>query len=422
MIPAQTKARQMFFKYLNKAIQDVASGIENCIIIDENKVVHHHGHKKVARNLIPKRFREMAHTSVFGELLAKEQYLLPIKAIKNFKKTKVLLLDFDNTLWKGVMGDEEVCHYHDIQENLKKLKDSGILLCAVSKNSISNIRWDEMTLKPEDFVVKKINWQPKAQNIMEIAQELNLGLDSFVFIDDNPVERELVESQVPSVVTLDATDPDTWKMIDMLHQFPNTQDTESASARTKLYQEQAQRAESMGSGLDHNAMMGSLDLEMKIREAVSSDLKRVAELVARTNQFNTTTQRYSKTELAKMFKDSEVKIFVSELKDKFGDLGVVCIGIVKIIDGSWEIDSFIMSCRAMGFSLEQQMIWQIVKSAKENNATLVKGRFIPSDRNQPCENLFLNCGFEKDSANDFSLAEANFAKLEPVSWIQVHES
>ncbi|GAA5218536.1 HAD-IIIC family phosphatase [Corallincola platygyrae] len=416
VLPPLSRGRKRLMALLNQGLGDLAEHTENCLLIDEWQAVNQYGWRPASKNLLPKALRTMAHTSAFGQMLS-PQYLKPIRAFQHLKKTKALLLDFDNTLWRGVMADEEVEQFHGRQKLLRELKNAGLLLIAVSKNSEENIRWQEMTLQPEDFAATKINWQMKPQNIAEVAHELNLGLNSFVFIDDNPVERELVANELPDVVCLDAEADWVWQSLELLFEFPNTQQTEEASKRTEMYQQQVARKQSMGGQLDYPAMMASLGLTMRFSEALDKDLDRVSELVSRTNQFNTTTIRYDKSELAEMMTSPNFRIFVAELGDKFGELGIVCVAVIECKDNTWYIANFIMSCRAMGFNLELAMLHQVVKLAQAADVSAVTGRYVASDRNLPCAQLFANAGFEKSNDIDWQLEEASFDALQAVEWI-----
>ncbi|WP_165569483.1 HAD-IIIC family phosphatase [Corallincola luteus] len=420
LLPALSSGRKKLLKQLNQGLAELVEHTENCLPIDEWDTVTDVGWRPASKNLLPKALRAMAHTSAFGQMLT-PRYLQPLKAFQLLNKAKVLLLDFDNTLWRGVMGDEEVEQFHERQRLLRQLKEAGMLLVAVSKNSEENIRWQEMTLQPDDFAALKINWLMKPKNIADVAQELNLGLNSFVFIDDNPVERSLVSRELPDVVCLDAEDEATWLQLPMLFEFSNTQRTEEASKRTAMYQQQVARKQSLSAELDYPAMMASLALVMRFGEAKTADIERVSELVSRTNQFNTTTIRYDKAELAEMMANPDYKVFVAELGDKFGELGIVCVAIVQCASTEWCISSFIMSCRAMGFSLEVGMLNQIVRLAQDANVDRVLGDFVASDRNLPCAQLYSNVGFSLDDSDKWQLQQSIFEKVEMPCWLNIQK-
>lgn len=416
LLPALSSGRIKLLKRLNKALAELVEHTENCLPIDEWGTVTEAGWRPASRNLLPRALRVMAHTSAFGQMLT-PQYVQPLKAFQQLHKAKAMLLDFDNTLWRGVMADGEVEQFHDRQHLLRKLKESGMLLVAISKNSEENIRWQEMTLQRDDFVALKINWLMKPKNIADVAQELNIGLNSMVFIDDNPVERYLVSSELPDVVCLDAEADTTWLQLPMLFEFSNTQRTEEASKRTAMYQQQVARNQSLAAELDYPAMMASLGLFMSFSPAKPGDLERIHELVERTNQYNTTTIRFDKAELKNMLASDNMLLWVSELGDRFGKLGIVCVAVIEIEDNTWVIQNFILSCRAMGFSLEIQMLYLIIQGAKKAGAVAVIGKYVSSDRNLPCAQLYSQAGFSAKNDTDWVLAAPQFETLTAVSWI-----
>jgi FkbH-like protein len=403
MIPPLSSGRKNALVRLNQALRDLVIGLPKCMLLSETEVTAREGLRPCSKPLIPKSIvgKGYHHTSIFGCLMSK-QYLPVLKAYYELRKTKLLLVDFDNTLWKGVMADGPVEHYLEKQKLLRRLKDAGILLVAVSKNTPENIRWDEMALHPEDFVSLKINWNLKAQSVQEIANELNLGMDSFVLLDDNPVEIDLIRQTCPNIVGLKSNNEETWAMLEWLFLFPNTQDTEESRARTEMYRAQVARQKSITGELDYPGMMRSLNLRVNFGKANYKDLDRLAELINRTNQFNTTTIRYSKAELGKFLKDNAFEIYAADLEDKFGKLGLVAAAIVKRRGKEHVIESFVMSCRAMGFGLENLMLRKIVENEGTKENRLI-GRFIPSDRNTPAAAFFKNNGFEPATETDWHL-------------------
>ena len=399
------KGKQQIIGRLNAALAEVAAIVPNCIRIHEQSILRMYGMRAMAANVAPRWLRKDAffHTSAFGEKLA-EEYAEHLEVLTRLGKTKVLLVDFDNTLWHGVMADGPVVHYVDKQSLLRELKEAGILLVAVSKNSPENIRWEEMLLKPEDFALLKINWNMKAQSIEEAAAELNLGMDSFVLVDDNPAERELVKNALPKVAVLDALENKTWDDLRLMLKFPNTQQTEEAKKRTQMYQAQIQRQAALNKNMDYPKMMESLGLKMLFRKAVSSDLSRLYELINRTNQFNTTTFRYSKAEIKAYLEHPMKTIWVTELEDKFGKLGIIGV-LMTAVTGAKQcvIESFVMSCRAMGYKVEQQMLSEL-SAAQDAQVKCLIGIYKETAKNGPCRSLYKNCGFTQTSETHWELS------------------
>lgn len=392
LLPPLSQRTRQVLGVLNHAIQELADHTANLILVDERLVAIERGYRNAAQQVIPSRIAKGApfHTARFGQYLA-ETYTDIVRSFRDFRKSKVLLLDFDGTLWNGVMAEGNVRQHQDRQKLLRRLKESGMLLVAVSKNTLSNIRWNETILQPEDFALLQINWNPKVQSIRETADRLDLGLDSFVFIDDNPAERELVGIEIPAVRVLDANDPFTWRSLERLLSFPNTRETEEARARTEMYRTQAARREALVHAIDYPAMMASLQMKVSFGTVSMRELGRVCELILRTNQFNTTTIRYSKAELQALMKSPYHAIYFAEVSDKFGNLGIVAAVIVERRGDDVIFDSFVMSCRAMGFGLEQLMLRLVMN--EETPAKRYVGRYIATDRNSPASTLYVGAGF-----------------------------
>ncbi len=412
-------ARKRLVARLNRAIEELVTNTENCLLIDEDAVVRRHGLRLSSQSAVPPSIVQGAflHAERFSEFLV-EEYSEKLRAFSLLRKAKVLLLDFDNTLWRGVMAEGEVEHHLDRQKLLKRLQQAGCVLVAVSKNDPGSIRWREFHLQPDDFALMHISWDLKAQSIAKTAELLDLGLDSFVFIDDSPVERDLVEQQLPKVRILDALDPFTWRALEMMLSFPNTRQTAESLARTAMYREQAQRRESMAKPMDYAAMMASLGLRVRFGRAKASDLDRVSELIQRTNQFNTTTIRYSRAQLQQFLSSPTHHVYVADLEDRFGQMGVVLVAIVERQRDRAIFDSFIMSCRAMGFEIERLAL-RLAMDA-EQDARSFAGRFVPTDRNTPAAELFAMNGFTQTSATEWQLDGASPRPEQP-AWFEVSE-
>jgi FkbH-like protein len=392
-LPAFSPGHARVAAALNSGLKEMAAATDNVLVLDEEAVVATVGPRRANRRFLPRRVTHTAtfHYSAIGGLLASE-YRELIETHLLLSRVKVLLIDFDNTLWSGVMAEGDVVHNLEAQVLLRELQRSGILLVAVSKNDPESIRWDEMALAPDDFVLHKIHWNPKPQSVAEAAHQLDLDPASFVFIDDNPVERELVASQLPTVTVMDGSDARTWERLRMMLSFPNTRRTDEAERRTAMYREAGRRREAVSGGVDYPAMMRSLRLRSEWRRAGRADVDRVHELVSRTNQFNTTTPRLGRPELAALLGASDQTIYVATLGDKFGELGIVGVVITRCTESRLIYDAVIMSCRAMGFGLESLLIRGPIDSA--NDVSTAVGRFTPTERNSPCAGLFREAGFE----------------------------
>jgi|GEM_PF-1356035 len=412
-------AQKKLLEYLNVRINEMVAAQKNAMLIDENNIVKTLGLRNLSKPVVSQRaYGGLFHTSELGVVLAKE-YIDFFRVFSKLRNTKALLLDFDNTLWEGVMAEGEVKHYSDRQKLLSEIQAGGVVLAAVSKNTPENIRWDEMTLARSAFVAEKISWSTKVDSIKELAQELNLGLNSFVFIDDNHHERAMVNNELPQVVCLDATLESTWRSVKLMLSMPITTKTEEAAKRTEMYRQQAERRKIMVSGQDKALMYERLGLKYSIFLNDASLLDRIAELVERTNQFNTTTRRYSRTQIQEKINSDQWLVAAFSMGDEYGDLGVVGVVFVEFTnDRTAIIDSFIMSCRAMGFGLEQQMLHEIVKLVEGKNFNKLIGLFFSSDRNSPCSGLYQSVGFSLQEGGSWELSGSSFDSVKTIAWLK----
>jgi FkbH-like protein len=393
LLRAESRGRRRLNAAITEAVAELVAATVNTLLVDEQRLIAENGGLKAiaAPVLGPEYDGAYAHPAMFGSVLA-DHYAGVLAAQDLLGKAKVLLVDFDNTLWTGVMGDGEVHHHLERQRLLRRLREAGVLLVALSKNDPETIRWSEMELTPEDFVLQMFNWRPKPDNVSEAVVALDLAAEAFVLLDDNPVERALVEENVVGVRSLDPEEPSSWRSLESWLELPSTTQTGEARRRTELYREAAQRRQAMGTEHhDYGRMMDSLELRAEVRPAGPDDMARLLELVQRTNQFNTTTRRRSAAELNELLASEAHELFVASLGDRFGDLGVVAVVVtVRHGDGEIEIDSFIMSCRAMGFGLEQLALAEVTRRL---DAPRYIARFVPTDRNGPAAGLYPSNGF-----------------------------
>ncbi len=392
----ESRGTKRFLHAMRSQIAEFAQATENVIHLDELEVAQRVGGRRAAsERLLSVQYREAwFHPTRFGPALAGE-YADVLSSIELVGGAKALFVDLDNTLWDGVMADGPVIHDLSAQETLKDLRRAGVLLIALSKNDPANIRWDEMLLKPDDFVLHKISWQPKPEGAAEAIHELDLAANTFLLLDDNPTERLLVEESVPGVHALDPADPFTRRTLRRWLDTPSTKMTPEALKRTEIYRQAAERRRAQCSTQDFGKMMASLNLRADVRPAGDADLERVLELVQRTNQFNTTTRRHSRAEVRVFLESADHEVTVGSLRDRFGDLGVVAVVVTDYSEpGVAQLDGFVMSCRAMGFGLEYLLLNQLTSSRPELEW---RGRFIPTDRNGPASGLFATAGFSRSA-------------------------
>jgi FkbH-like protein len=394
ILPPHSGGQRHLLAELTEGLRELIASSENVLTVEEPAIADKLGGIRIAaapafaEDDVPSGY---AHVTRLGPALA--SYYSGLLTDHSFLgRAKVLLVDFDNTLWQGVMAETDVVHETARQELVLELKNSGILLVALSKNSESAIRWDEMRLAKSDFALKKINWQPKPDNVAAAIKELDLAADTFILLDDNPVERALVTEMIPGVRALDPSVPETWRSLRRWLSFPSTRQTEEARRRTDMYREAAERRVTLSGPHDYEAMMKSLELRYQFTLATAADMPRLVELIGRTNQFNTTTRRRSLGEIGELISSAEKRVFVASLRDKFGDLGVVAVVIFNLSERLF--DSVIMSCRAMGFGLEFAMLENVISSIGPGD---FHGLFIPTNRNGPASELFGQAGFRRES-------------------------
>ncbi|MCI9220022.1 MAG: HAD-IIIC family phosphatase [Lachnospiraceae bacterium] len=335
------------------------------------------------------------------------ELLLHIIRLQRRIPKKVLLLDLDNTLWGGLAGEADHTPimlsgehtglmYRNLQRVIAGMQKQGVLLGIVSKNNEKDAMdiissHPQMVLRPEDFVAMKINWRPKPENIAEIARELNLGLDSFVFWDDSPAERTLVKASLPQVTVPDFPDrPEelTEAMVRIYRQyFEQAAVTSEDRQKTRQYAENAKRSALKTQALDFASYLRQLAMEIS-RESPEANSERLTQLVNKTNQFNLTTKRYEPSAMQGLLQDAGKRVYLYRVKDCFGDNGIVAAVIVDLTEAVPMIDTFVMSCRVMGRNIENAIIEDIERELYRQGYTSLRAKYLPTAKNRPVENLF----------------------------------
>lgn len=335
---------------------------------------------------------------------------------------KCLVLDLDNTLWGGVIGDDGVDQiqlgketavaeaYSAFHHYCRRLRDRGVLLAVCSKNDEASARQGfthpDSILQLTDFSAFYANWNPKDQSIAAIARDLNIGLDSLVFVDDNPAERELVRSRLPSVAVPEVgSDVSRFpEILDEAGYFEASGISKEDSERSRLYAENAQRQEVESTFQDYGEYLISLRMEGEIRPFSPLYLDRIAQLTNKTNQFNLTTRRYTRAELEALAARPNCVALYGRLVDRFGDNGLVTVVMGFVEDGTLEIDLWLMSCRVLKRDMELAMLDNLVGAAVAKGATRLLGRYIRSPKNNMVADHYDRLGFRciDRSADDSS--------------------
>lgn len=327
---------------------------------------------------------------------------------------KVLLLDLDNTLWGGLAGEHDNSPiilsddhgglaYKNLQRVILQMQKQGVLLGIVSKNNPEDAEeilqhHPHMVLRPECFAAKRINWKPKNENILEIAGELNLGTDSFVFWDDNPEERMLVRQMLPEVTVPDFPEkPEDLAaaMTDIYHTyFEKAVLTAEDLEKTAQYAANAKRTELRQSASNFYEYLKQLKITVT-RVETGKHMQRLEALINKTNQFNLTTRRHDLQELLHMDKDPDRSIFLYQVKDCFGDNGVVAAVIVDTSAEIPTITEFVMSCRVMGKNVEQGILKDVELEMMDRGYRKIRGLFLPTAKNKPVAEFYTGLGYEQ---------------------------
>ena len=327
-------------------------------------------------------------------------------------RKKILVLDMDNTLWGGIIGEHgldgiilsnynEGARFYDFQQKILEMKERGVILAINSKNNKSDAMeaFDHpfMVLKKDDFVNLKINWNDKASNIKEIESELNLTEGAFVFIDDNPMEREIVAGQCTEVY-VPPFPSDTVELASFAEQlyqekFQTLRLTDEDFQKTQMYQQENQRNDLKVKAANIEEYIKQLSIKANIHQIRETEWERVHQLCNKTNQFNLTTKRYSLQDIQTLSSSNDIDIFTVSTEDKFGDNGLISVIILKKEKTDVIIDSFLMSCRVMGRKLEYVIIGLLIRYYKDNFQNLI-GEFIKTTKNIPVRNLYDELGFE----------------------------
>ena len=334
-----------------------------------------------------------------------------IKSILGRSK-KCLVLDLDNTCWGGVIGDDGLNGiklgnesaqgeaYLTFQAYVNKLRERGIILAVCSKNNHEiakeGFTHSDSILKFEDFTSFKANWDPKYLNIENIANEINIGLDSIVFMDDNPVERNIVQSQLPSVSVPEIGD-DILNFIDYIERnnyFEVVNLSNDDLNRNKFYKENIIRKKQKAAFENYDEFLLSLQMKAEIKPFSNVYLDRITQLINKTNQFNLTTKRYKLIEVEKISKNENFITLYGKLTDKFGDNGLISVMFGKITNKTCIIESWLMSCRVLKRDMEFAMFNKFIEKCLSKNLNKIIGIYKRTAKNNMVSNLFSDLGFE----------------------------
>lgn len=337
-----------------------------------------------------------------------------------YNRKKVLILDLDNTIWGGIIGEDGVngielgisqkgAIYKDTQRKIKQLKETGTLLAIVSKNNLEDVRLvfhenTQMVLSLEDFVAIYANWEPKSENIKHIAKQLNLGIDSLVFLDDNIVEREEVRREIPevSVVNFPEEITNLPMLIDEMYNeyFWVWKTTYEDEFKTDMYHANQKRELDMKAASTMDEFLHSLAIKIDIAKCNLEMCDRVVQLINKTNQFNTCNLRLNKTEVLEYLDSADKQIVVAKVSDKYGDMGLVAVLMLSYKADIVFIDDFLMSCRVMSRKIEDDIIGKVMDDFNYLGINRVVAYYRPTSKNKPVEKLWDRLGFKLESETE----------------------
>ena len=374
---------------------------------------------------------------------------LPILAhnITNIMKTlfgktrKCLVLDLDNTIWGGVIGEQGLSGleigkdtpigeaFTAFQYYIKELKQRGIILAVCSKNDLNiakeGFSHPDSILKLDDITVFKANWEPKHENIKSIAKEINIDLASLVFLDDNPSEREIVSSQTPAVKVPDLGE-DVARYIEILDRsgyFETVSISLEDLERNRTYSDNIKRQELGARYENYDEFLRSLEMKAEIKQFTTIYLERITQLVNKTNQFNLTTKRFTFPQLEEISNDPRYITLYGRLRDKFGDNGLISVMIGEICNDIIHIRLWLMSCRVIKRGMEHAMFDQFIKESKKRGIKNIKGAYLKSAKNNIVSSLYGDLGFKndysKENGDSFWTYQISGSYIEKNQWIEV---
>lgn len=394
---------------INREIAAVARRSDGVYLLDYNALVARRGEAawKDARKWLTTRVPVAAPELIY---LARAwmRFLHPITG----RVCKALVVDLDNTLWGGVIGEDGLAGiqigkeypgaaYLALQRVMLDLYRRGVLLAVSSKNNRADAlevfeRHPEMRIRAEHFAALRITWGDKAESLRQIAAELNIGTDALAFVDDNPVEREWVRQQLPEVTVIDLPD-DPMGYAQAVRESPVFERialSEEDRARGRYYAEQRLRTELQESASSLEDFYRSLRMQVAIQPVSPLTLARAAQLTQKTNQLNLTTKRYSEQELRARMDDRAFRLYTVSVQDRFGDNGVVGFAVTRDEGQATEVDTLLLSCRVIGRTIETALLAALADDAERAGSLALQGWYLPTKRNAPARDLYKGHGFQ----------------------------
>lgn len=407
--------QQLSIGFLNTALRTIASAHADVYLLDYNHLIAQFGRSQWYDDRM-RLYAKLPLSSLAISELAKH-YLRYFRNLSGMTR-KCLVLDLDNTLWGGILGEDGISGialgsnypgnaFVEFQRCVGRLRSKGVLLAIASKNNRSDVeqafaQHDSMVLKMTDFAATEIHWEPKSESLKRIAQSLNIGLDHMVFVDDNPAECAEVRRSVKQVTIVQLPPRPESAVATLLN--PGWFDTLSISKedleRSALYQQraQAEALRSFSGGLD--SFYRDLKMTIRLSTVNASSISRAAQLTQKTNQFNVTTKRYTTAELSDRMSDPDWLLLTSSVIDRFGDNGIVGLLMAHRVGSAFVVDTFLLSCRVIGRTVETAMLGYLVEVASNlKGVSTILGDIVPTAKNAPARDLYDRHGFAKEEGD-----------------------
>ncbi len=422
---------------INARLSQLAAQHPGTYVLDYQALVARHGPSgwNDERNWTTSRL-PLANASLFPLARAWLRFVHPLAG----KLCKALITDLDNTLWGGVIGEDGLAgiscapsgpgrHFRSLQEAMLEIRDRGVLLAVCSRNDLTEARealaeHPGMLLRPQHFAAMRVNWEEKAANVRSIAEELNIGTDALAFIDDDPVQLEHVRAELPEVHVIELpAEPERYaEVVREDPVFARLVLSPEDEARPRYYAEQQARLQLQHRAPSLEEFYRSLEQEVVIARLGPDTAERVAQLTQKTNQFNLTTRRYTARQVMELAARPEWRIFTVSVSDRFGDSGLTGTAITREEDGACYIDTFLLSCRIIGRTVETAVLAFLIERARRLGLTEVRGSFVPTRRNGIVEDLFSRHGFQPGGEREGATAWAvdpTAARVECPGWIRL---
>jgi FkbH-like protein len=395
---------------LNDALHSAAEGAVDVHVVDYAALTSRYG----ARQWYDPRMRLYAGAPIAQPMLPHlaREHVKFIRCFVGFNK-KCLVLDLDNTLWGGVLGEEGVDGIHlgptypgsafvEFQRHVLALRQRGVILAIASKNNAADVdevlaRHRFMVLRKEHFSDAQVHWDLKSESLRRIAATLGIGLEHVVLADDNPAECEQVRGALP-MVTVIQLPPQPERYVEALYEdgwFDALAISSEDARRGELYQQRADSEALRSSSVSLEDYYRALDMEFRVAPVDRASLKRAAQLTQKTNQFTVTTRRYSEAQLTELMSRAEWSLVTVGVTDRFGDNGIVGVMMARVVDGALDIDTFLLSCRLIGRTVETGMLAYLCDLAEHRGLKALTGQLVPTEKNCPVRGLFEQHGFSR---------------------------